>query len=91
MTLEDKYALEEAGFVQERGGWTRIDDAGERTEFIGMTGPHGRWYACSEWWDVIRNRTIRKYLRGPRCGMRLFKSAPPLIAAVVAKRLQETV
>jgi hypothetical protein len=84
LTLDDKWAFEKAGFEEVgREGWVRGPMS--RREVVGITGPHGRYYAYIH----RKDRDTYAYLRGPRGGMRLFKSAEAIIKALNAKRLQE--
>ena len=88
MTFDDKQMLDIAGFEEGgREGWVRGGLA--RREFIGCSGPHGRFYAYVSRRVEGRERALKAYLRGPRGGMRMFKTILPLIEALDAKRLQE--
>ena len=88
LSYDDKQMLDIAGFESGgREGWVRGGLA--RREFIGVTGPHGRYYACIYRKVKGYEHTFKSYLRGERGGMRMFKTVLPLIEALDAKRLQE--
>ncbi len=70
--------LEGAGFVEGRAGYERfvMDRDGAHAQYLGQTGPHGSWYGG------IERDGRRRDLRGPRRGLRLFKTAGACLEAL---------
>lgn len=70
--------LEAAGFEETANCFTRmvIDKDGPRVEELTTTGPHGSWIA------IIQRDGRRRALRGPKKGLRTFKTATACLEAL---------
>ena len=71
--------LVKAGFVEGCNEYERfvMDRDGAHSQFLGQTGPYGSWYG-----GVERDDGSRRLLRGPKKGLRLFKTAKACLAAL---------
>ena len=67
-----------AGFVEGCNEFERfvMDRDGAHVEGLGCTGPHGSWYG------VITRDGVRRALRGPKRGLRVFKTATACLEAL---------
>lgn len=78
MLVQARPELLEAGFEEGCNEYERfvMDRDGVHTEGLGCTGPHGSWYG------VVTRDGVRRCLRGPKGGLRLFKTAAACLAAL---------
>lgn len=84
---EARPELEAAGFEEHAVEFTRMvmDRDGPRLEHLGVTGPHGSWVG------IVERDGVRRALRGPKRGLRLFKTATACLEALERETLPEVV
>lgn len=75
---EARDELTAAGFEEHAVEYTRMmmDRDGVRLEHLGITGPHGSWVG------IVERDGVRHALRGPKGGLRLFKTATACLEAL---------